>query len=481
MQFQTYEFLFFLAAVLALFYIVPGKLRPFLLLVSNIYFFCYAAPQAVVWLIFTIVTSYGGAIWLEKIQKNRYRRWGVSVFVVLNLSLLVFFRYFPVWGMDLASAWGLLVPLGISFYSLQAIGYLIDVARGKYPAEKNLLHFAVFVSFFPNLSSGPIERGDRFLPRLKEICGKRMVVDYDRFMIGCITILWGFFIKLVIADRAAILVDYAYGTYETLDSASLIVTAFAYSAQIFCDFVSYSYLAVGVASLMGFSLIRNFRQPYLAKGFQDFWNRWHISLSSWLRDYVYISLGGNRRGRLRRYANILITFLVSGLWHGGALQFMVWGVLHGLFQIAEDVLKRSGHRWRNEKELPLSSLWKGLYMAVTFVGVTVLWIFFRADSVGMAGGILRRIVTEWQGFRPAWGHLVQGLGRNESLIMLAGMMVLGTMEWISHRAKKEAAEWIYESPVLIRFGICLGLMGITFVFGKYGVGYDASNFIYMNF
>lgn len=519
MLFQSYEFVFFLGCVITLFYLAPGKLRPVALLAANLVFFCAAAPQTVVWLVITILSTYTCAVRIEKTENKKCRKWIAAGCIFMNLLLLAVFRYFPVWDvlinamygkgirkvhLDIAGDWGLIAPLGISFYTMQAIGYLADVVSGKYHAEKNLLHFSVFISFFPNLSSGPIERAEHFLPQLKKISRmkRRKLLHYDRIMIGFVSILWGLFLKMVIADRAAILVDHLYELYEYTDSFTMLMAALFYSVQIFCDFASYSCIAVGTAQLMGFSLIQNFRQPYLAVGFQEFWNRWHISLSSWLRDYIYIPLGGNRKGVLRRYLNILITFLVSGLWHGGAPQFLVWGTLHGLCQVVEDLVKKGWCLTRGKKNGKDASAAKakqkpgttdfcrmiscGLlrftYGVFTFGVVTVLWIFFRSDSVKMALTCIRNLFTKPQGFQTAGELLfVLGLDKTEFLLAVSGIAVLLLFELVSEWTRKTTAEWIYRSPLPIRYVICLFLIGAVFVFGKYGVGFDASNFIYMGF
>lgn len=535
MLFQSFEFAFFLAGAAALFFLVPGKMRPSVLLAANFLFFLAASSRAVPWLAVTILTTYGCGLLLERVRSKRAGGVLLAVCLTVNLGLLILFQYFPVWEdlingrlygggirrvkLDFAADWGLAAPLGISFYTLQALGYLLDVARKKYPAERKLLYFAVFVSFFPNLSSGPIERADHFLPQLRRIShsSRRQLWDYDRMAVGLIHILWGFFLKMVLADRAAVLVDHLFELYENTDSFTMLMAALFYSVQIFCDFASYSSIALGTAQLMGFSLTRNFRQPYLAAGFRDFWSRWHISLSSWLRDYIYIPLGGNRRGVLRRYGNILVTFLVSGLWHGGAPHFLMWGLLHGLCQVGEDMavrvcrrctdaadglrrgrghgegerpekrVARGGEPGGNRTALPLIPkcfrfLSRSLYTVFTFAAVTVLWIFFRAESLEMALVCLKNLFTRWQGFLMADQLIfVMGLDQTEFLIAAAGIALLLLFELISEWTKKPQAEWIYASPLPVRFLICLFLMGAVFVAGKYGVGFDASGFIYMGF
>lgn len=293
--------------------------------------------------------------------------------IVLNIVALLFFRR--------STATLGFVPVRISFYTLQAIGYLIDVYRGRITAERNPVRYAVFVSFFPTVLSGPIQRGTDLLPQLKE--GRDF--DYDKAHTGLYYLLWGYLLKLVMSNRLGALVGFAYDRYDTMPGAVMLWATVLYAVQLYCDFAGYSALAIGTGRVLGFDLCENFAQPYFAVSIKDFWNRWHISLSSWLRNYIYIPLGGNRKGRARKYVNLMITFMVSGLWHGQVVQFFVWGVLHGRYQIAGDML--SG---KNKKEKGFRQRIGGII--VTFVLADFAWIFFRSDSVKQAVSIINSII-----------------------------------------------------------------------------------------
>ncbi|MDO4331206.1 MAG: MBOAT family O-acyltransferase [Eubacteriales bacterium] len=498
MSFQSFEFAAFLLLALLAYYAAPAKLRIWVLLLENAAFFMWADLRAGIWLLISIGTTWITALALRRMSKKAGNLL-LLLCLCVNLGLLVIFKYLPVWdnlinaaygkglkivNLDIAGRMGLIAPLGISFYTLQAVGYLLDVASGKYPPEKNPAKYAVFVSFFPNILSGPIERGDHFLLQLDRILKmkRRKLWDYDRIVQGMISILLGFFLKMVIADRVSILVDYVYGMYQNSDSFTMLVAALFYAIQIYCDFGSYSCIAVGIAQIMGFSLIRNFSQPYFAVGISGFWRRWHISLSSWLRDYVYIPLGGNRKGILRRYANLLAVFLVSGLWHGGAPTFLVWGLLHGGCQIIEDVYRRVKRRVLKGRELPFVTIRRLLARLCTFLLVSVLWIFFRSDTLEMAKVCLVNLFTKWQGFAYAEQFIfVMGLEKEQMLAAAVFICFLFILDVVSEWKNKEASAWIYESATGIRWGICLFMIVSVFVFGIYGPGFDPSGFIYVNF
>lgn len=504
---------------LCVYYAAPGKLRKWVLLCVDAVFFLWVDLTAGIWLAVSILTTWTAALALERCSGGqteaetadaqqpkmttglRRRKQAVlAACLLVNLGLLVCFKYLPVWDELINAAYnkggirvvrlnffgrlGLAAPIGISFYTLQAAGYLLDVFWGKYPAEKNLAQYAVFVSFFPNILSGPIERGNHFLPQLRHVLEmrRRELLEYDRIVQGMISVLFGFFLKMIIADRACILVDHLYDMYEYGNSFTMLMAALFYSIQIYCDFASYSCIAAGVAQIFGFTLIRNFRQPYFAAGISDFWRRWHISLSSWLKDYVYIPLGGNRRGMLRKYCNLLLVFLVSGLWHGGAPHFLVWGALHGVCQIAEDCYKRLKKRCLKGGRLPFERLRRFGARLLTFLAVSLLWIFFRSDTVEIARVCLFNLFTGWQGFYYVKDFFfVMGLDQVQMTLALFFIAVLLVIDLISEKKKKEASVWIYESPLPVRWGICIGMVLAVAIFGMYGSGYDAASFIYVNF
>lgn len=327
--------------------------------------------------------TYFGARYIE--TKEEHRKIGIIfTFSVLTLVPLLVFKYYnfineSVW--NLLSSIGLryelhglnwAIPVGISFYTFQALGYLFDVYYKKEKAEKSFIDYALFVSFFPQVFSGPISKAGELLPQIKE----KRVFKYDQGVQGLKCLLWGMFLKLVLADRLGLYVDKVVADYAMYDGPTCVLSAIFYSLQIYGDFAGYSLMAVGVAKLLGFDLINNFNRPYFSVSITDFWRRWHISLSRWLKDYVYIPLGGSRCSRLRNYWNIFVTFLVSGIWHGANWTYIVWGIIHGVAQIIEKSLGL------NNKES--KGIWRFVHIVVTFAIVTLAWVFFRMPTLGDA-------------------------------------------------------------------------------------------------
>ncbi len=321
MLFNSFSYLIYLPVVAIIYFLLPKKLRNYWLLAASLFFYgCWRAEYLLL-IVFSILATYFCSLLLEKFEGDARRKKTVlALSFAANLAILFFFKYFnfaaatinalaareAVHFLDVA------LPVGISFYTFQALGYTVDVYRGDIKAQHNIFTYALFVCFFPQLVAGPIERSENLLPQFET----PHRFDYDEMLRGLLLILWGFFQKLMIADRLAIFVDAAFDSYETVSGWSLIIASVFFALQIYCDFASYSNIAIGSAQIMGFKLMKNFDAPYFSRSLGEFWNRWHISLSSWLRDYLYIPLGGNRRGTARRALNLLIVFLVSGLWHG---------------------------------------------------------------------------------------------------------------------------------------------------------------------
>lgn len=275
----------------------------------------------------------------------------------------------------------LLLPVGISFYTFQALGYSIDVYRGTTNTEKNFFTYALFVSFFPQLVAGPIERSSNLLPQFKE----KQIFNYDNIMSGVRMMIWGYFLKLALADRCGAYVDAVFNNVDQHNGGSYLIASLLFSFQIYGDFAGYSLVAIGVAKVMGFRLMNNFCRPYLSASVTEFWRRWHISLSTWFKDYVYIPLGGNRVGKARNYFNLLITFIISGLWHGANWTFAVWGFLHGIILCIEKYLG-----FAKQQVSGLRRLWHWL---MTFSIVCLAWIFFRANTLNDAIIVIKGIFT----------------------------------------------------------------------------------------
>ena len=343
MLFNSLQFAVFFPAAALIYFILPGKLRCAWLLAASYVFYMSANPKYAVLLLFSTGVTYAGGLLLGRVPQKR-KKAVLALCFAASLAVLALFKYFDFLLGNLNAALGLLgagpvsspfsfaLPVGISFYTFQALGYLVDVYRGDTKAERNFLRYALFVSFFPVILSGPIERSTNLLRQIREL-PKKKLWNFDRVTGGLTLMLFGLFQKMVIADRIAILANQVFDNYRMHEMFGLAVGAIAYTIQIYCDFASYSMMALGAAKVLDFGIMENFNTPYFARSMREFWRRWHISLSSWFRDYLYIPLGGSRCGKLRRYFNLMVTFLVSGLWHGASWSFVVWGGLHGLYQI----------------------------------------------------------------------------------------------------------------------------------------------------
>ena len=333
-------------------------------------------------------------------DRSRSRRWRkISLFsgIFINLGILFFYKYYEFAGSLITNffsllnigieipRWNVLLPVGISFYIFQAVGYAVDVYRGTIKAEKNFVVYALFISFFPQLVAGPIERAKNMLPQFRE----KHKFSYENFDAGLRLMIWGFFMKLCIADRVSTYVDAVYNNYMEHSGVSLLLATFFFTFQIYCDFAGYSLIAIGSSKMMGFTLMENFHRPYFAKSIKEFWRRWHISLSTWFKDYLYIPLGGNRVGHYRHLWNLFVTFLVSGIWHGANLTFVLWGSLHGLYQIVGIEKNRLFPKVNVSKRL--HAVFNCL---VTFVLVMFAWIFFRANDLHSAFSIIAKIFTD---------------------------------------------------------------------------------------
>lgn len=491
MLFNSIHFLAFFPIVVLLYYCIPDRLRNFWLLVCSYYFYMsWNAEYAVLLLGSTIITYIGGLL----IQKYRGHGAGAKAAVaasfVLNLSMLAFFKYSGFLLSNLSKVLGminirmqapkfdLLLPVGISFYIFQALGYTMDVYRGKIGAERNFLRYAVFVSFFPQLVAGPIERADNLLGQFRTQHRFRPEKVKDNLLL----MAWGYFMKMVIADRIAIFVDAVYGDYDHYGGWYIVTATVLFAFQVYCDFAGYSTIAAGAAGVMGFDLMDNFRSPYCAVSIKDFWSRWHISLTSWFKDYLYIPLGGNRCGRLRQYLNQMIVFLISGLWHGAQWSYVVWGGINGLFLVTGEIIapfKKRLKKLIGWKEEALSN--RVLEAAVTFVLVDFTWIFFRAgggrDAVQMLGSILRA-----DNFQIFLNHSLYKLGLDQRnfILLLLSIILLITVD-VLHNRQIRVREWLKKQNLWFRWLIYILLFESILVFGIWGVGYDKTAFLYFQF
>lgn len=392
MAFTSISFLLFLTIVVTINYLIPTKKRWILLLVASYYFYINWQPLYSLLLLSNTVVSYFAAIQLARTDlKPKIRSLICAVAIIFPLISLGLFKYYTFVTDSINSILtllhlkiyfpqlDLLVPIGISFYSFTTIGYIIDVYKRKYTPERNFGIYALFISFFAQIASGPIPRGNLLIPQLKNPEN----LSYSNVMSGLRTMLWGFFMKLCVADRLSVYVDTIYGNLASHNGGSVLLASLLYTVQIYCDFAGYSFIAIGAARMLGIRLMDNFRRPYFATGVKDFWSRWHISLSTWFRDYVYIPLGGNRVSKTRHRINLMVTFLVSGLWHGASWNFIAWGGLHGAGQISE---KRSNDGFRINGAVK---------MFLTFAFVSFCWMFFRLISISDAFHGISKIFVDF--------------------------------------------------------------------------------------
>lgn len=492
------EFLVFFPIVLLVYYAIPPKIKYLWLLAASYYFYmCWNAKYAILIFGSTVVTYLSGLL-MEHIKQSQYdarkkillKKAVVAGSFVSNLGILFYFKYIN-FALGLISKLfysihiqlnvpvvDVLLPVGISFYTFQALSYTMDVYRDDIYAEKNFFRYALFVSFFPQLVAGPIERSKNLLKQL--VVPKKF--DFEKARDGLLLMLWGYFLKLVLADRIAIFVNTVYGDYETYAGWYIVVATMLFAVQIYCDFYGYSTIAMGAAEILGIQLMENFDAPYLSTSVSEFWRRWHISLTSWFKDYLYIPLGGNRKGKFRKQLNKLIVFLVSGLWHGANLSFVIWGGLNGMYQILGEVLMPVRNKLVSWLHLNRQSIGhkmvKGL---VTFALVDFSWIFFRADGFHDSFAILKAMLTCSNPWILMDGSLYQcGLNSKNFWLMLIAIGVLLLADIYKKKGIKLRCV-IAQQDYWCRYFVILFAICFILIFGVWGSGYDAAGFIYFQF
>ena len=481
MLLTTYKFAVFFLVVVAAYYAAPFRYRWIPLLAGSYYFFAVGGKPhyILVILLSTAVTYYCGAG-----MGRRVDRAGRAPYLVLglllNLGLLFFFKYLRVFGVDMDSllsslkvfgspgSAGFLIPLGISFYTLQTLSYLMDVYRGDIEAERHFGYLALYVCFFPTLLAGPIERGSHLLPQLRG----EYRFDYDRVTYGIKLAAWGLFMKVVVADRLGIFVDQVFNNVRAYRGLPLLLASAFFSVQIYCDFAGYTNMTRGCAIILGYDLLENFRKPYFSRNVREFWRRWHISLTSWLRDYLYLPLGGNRVPQWRLYLNVMLVFVISGIWHGTGWTFVLWGALHGLYYVAYLALTRFRASRRPEGESRgegwLASACK---VAFTFILVDLAWVLFRANSVSDAFYVYRYMFAiGWQELARFFTSCFQGYGTY--LLVILFLFVVGLVSLRGSIIKRLSALPIYVRwPIYYAFLFTMMIFAVT----------KSSQFIYAGF
>lgn len=477
MAFNSFNFWIVFPFIFVLYWAIPVKWntwrKVFLVLASYLLYMNWNPSFALVLLGVTLVTYCGGHV-LEgrnesEEMKVRNRKRLVWLFAMLGLLPLLVFKYYNFLNDSISTGlasvglqfalpglnWA--IPVGISFFTFQAVGYMLDVYHGRIKAEKNPLDYLLFVSFFPQVMSGPISKADELLPQIKN----PHTFDYEQGKQGLKYLLWGMFIKLVIADRLGLFVDTVYANYIHYNGTTCFIASIFYTLQIYCDFAGYSLMAIGIARTLGFNLINNFKRPYFATSITDFWRRWHISLTRWLTQQVYIPLGGSRCSKARTYWNIFVTFLVSGIWHGANWTFVVWGIMHGLFQIIEKALG-----W--QKYEGKSCGVKIIRIIITFLLVNFAWIFFRMPDFASAGTVIVKIFTSFGA--PDFS----GLDIFAKLIIVLGLLVLVFKDF---KDEYMSTRFAFLQKKIIRWTIYIVLFVMILSLGVL----DSGQFIYVNF
>lgn len=472
MAFNSFSFWLVFPFIFVIYWLIPARFnqwrKVFLVVASYLLYKNWKPAFAIVLLGVTLIT-FGGGYLLDAQEDTKKRKSIAWLFALLGLLPLLVFKYYNFLNDSLSaglSAVGLkfampglnwAVPVGISFFTFQAVGYMLDVYHGRVKAEKNLLDYVLFVSFFPQVTSGPISTAEDLMPQIKAT----HTFDYEQGKQGLKQLLWGMFIKVVIADRLGLFVDTVYANYIHYSGSACFVASVFYTLQIYCDFAGYSLMAIGIARTLGFNLIDNFRRPYLAVSITDFWKRWHISLTRWLTRQVYIPLGGSRCSKPRTYWNILVTFLVSGIWHGANWTFIFWGVMHGVLQIIEKALgwqKYEGKNWAV----------KTVRIAVTFLLVSFAWVFFRMPNIGDAFGMIGRMFSNV-------GSLdLSDMSNSVMVVLLVSIVIL---------IGKDVREEFFPTKCsllnkgLVKWCVYVGLFCLILMFGVL----DGGQFIYGRF
>ena len=485
MLFNSIEYLVFLPIVVLAYYIIPSRCRYIWLLIVSYYFYMCWEPRYALLIAFSTVATYLGGMGLEFVKNNEeshslYSKLIVIGMAIINLGILFFFKYFDwilaninnLFHKSIEMPFSIVLPIGISFYTFQTLSYIFDIYRGTSKAEKNLFRYALFVSFFPQLVAGPIERTGDLLPQINTL--EKIRWNNNNVRNGLLLILYGMFLKLVIADRAAILVNNVFDNYFLYGFVELTIAAVLFAIQILCDFNGYTIVARGSALLLGITLSDNFKQPYFAETIRDFWQRWHISLTSWFTDYLYIPLGGNRKGKLRRYINSMIVFSVSGLWHGAGWHYMIWGFLHGIYLNVNHICRTQMNKWRRQETNHFSS--HILRIGITFILTDIAWVFFRAASCKDAVLYFRQMLICFQ----KYSLLELGLEWYEWIILICAVIIMLIVDFLHEKGIK-IRERILEERIWFRWLIYLLLLWVVVLFGIYGAEYDASQFIYFQF
>lgn len=478
---MTYMSLAYYAIVLVavfLYYLLPKKSRWIILLSASGYFYYLVVSDTkqILVFLFSIFVSYFAGVILEEHKE----KWMLMLGIVFSILPLFLYRMITLIqgtiGYDVS--FHLVIPIGISFYSLQMVSYLVDVYRKKTKAQRNIFKYGLFASFFPLIIQGPISRYDQIAPQLFE----GHSYDEERFMKGIQLIIWGFFLKYMIADKASVFVNAIFADYEYYGGVYVWIAAILYSVQLYTDFLSCVTISQGVAGLFGIDIMDNFVRPYFATSIKDFWRRWHVSLSSWLRDYIYIPLGGNRKGKVSKYKNLMITFLISGLWHGGSWKYIVWGGMHAGYQIVGELCEDKRNQFMEKGHFPKGSQTRIILSRLgTFLLVMFTWVIFRADSLKAGAEMILSMFTTFNPWA-LFDYSLFGFGllKEDFLVLCLAIFVLILIEILQEKGFV-MRDWFAKQNLVVRWGIYLCAIWSIWIMGTYGFGFNAADFIYGGF
>src|SRR3954454_16262321 len=401
MLFNTFHFAYFFAILFPLYWALPHRPQNYLLLAASYYFYACWDPRFLALLVLSTAMDYACGLAVDRIEAPGRRKLFVALSMALNLGMLGYFKYYNFFAESLQAALAragvdvglshlnVVLPIGISFYTFQSMSYVIDVYRRDIKPTRNFIQFAAFVSFFPHLVAGPIMRPTTLLPQIE----RKRRFDLQQFYQGAYLIFWGLTKKVVVADNLALIVNELFGRWETIDGGLALIAIYAFAFQIYCDFSGYTDAARGIAKCLGIELALNFNLPYFATSPTDFWGRWHISLSKWLQDYLYIPLGGSRGGTFLTYRNLMLTMIIGGLWHGAAWTFIIWGTYQGVLLVAHRLARPWLDRIR-PTDVVDRACWKAVRIFVTFHMICLGWLIFRANSIAQVRGMLTAIVAK---------------------------------------------------------------------------------------
>ncbi|KAB8152141.1 MBOAT family protein [Kordia sp. TARA_039_SRF] len=487
MFFNSLDFAIFFPIVFVLYWFFSKNLRQrnIFILAASYFFYGFWNWKFLSLIIISSFVDYFIGKELYKTEAKKKRKLLLYGSLLVNLGFLIYFKYFNFFIESFVDAFNLfgkelqietlniILPVGISFYTFQTLSYTIDIYKGKLKPTNDIVAFFTFVAFFPQLVAGPIERASHLLPQFF----KKYTFNYEQVKSGIILMLWGLFKKMVIADRLALLVNETYNNVGSYSGIEFIIGTIFFAFQIYCDFSGYSDIAIGISRTMGFDLMKNFERPYFSKSITEFWRRWHISLSTWFRDYVYIPLGGSRNGKYRTYFNLFMVFFISGIWHGAAMTFVIWGAIHGIIIVLEKATGKFRKKMFASIHLTKDNVFgKIFFITITFVIVCFAWIFFRANSLSDSMVIIEQIFS----FGSSGKSVVSELGLNqvEFYASLAFIVFMLSFEW-SHK-KWNLSALLQQQNIFIRWSVYTISAIAIIILGVYG-SFNESEFIYFQF